>query len=88
MELYKALQTAELFELLNDWFDIFNSHLHTFAYPGKVMLLQSLLIYVIGFIITFLYSSSLKGTLWIMLRKAKGHIKTYDRINVKTNTSW
>lgn len=36
MEIYQAVETADFIQLVYDWFDIFNSHLHTFSYPGKV----------------------------------------------------
>lgn len=45
MEIYQAVETAEFIQLVNDWFDIFNSHLHTFSYPGKVQLI--IIIFVI-----------------------------------------
>lgn len=36
MEIYNAVETVEFFKLVNDWFDIHNSTLATFSYPGKV----------------------------------------------------
>lgn len=43
MELYNALETGDFIELVNDWFDVHNSTLSTFNYPGKVISLFFLL---------------------------------------------
>ena len=37
IEIYEAIETADFFQLVNDWFDVLNSKLSTFAYLGKVI---------------------------------------------------
>lgn len=43
LELYNPTKTADFFQLVNDWFDVHNSTLATFKYPGKVNFLMLLL---------------------------------------------
>uniref|UniRef100_Q7M4J7 P element homolog (Lu-P2 element) n=1 Tax=Lucilia cuprina TaxID=7375 RepID=Q7M4J7_LUCCU len=35
LDVYQATETADFIQLVNDWFDILNSTLSTFVYPGK-----------------------------------------------------
>lgn len=35
-ELYNATETADFIQIVNDWFDVLNSKIDTFNYPGKV----------------------------------------------------
>lgn len=35
-DIYKPIETAEFFKLTNDWFDVHNSKMGTYGYPGKV----------------------------------------------------
>lgn len=58
LELYKPTETADFIQLLNDWFDVMNSTMDTFGYPGKVF-------HNTVFIIELLSNTFLtKGTLW------------------------
>lgn len=36
LDVYKATETADFVQLVNDWFDVLNSSMRTFSYPGKV----------------------------------------------------
>lgn len=35
-DLYRSAETADMIQLVNDWFDVLNSNIGSFGYPGKV----------------------------------------------------
>ena len=37
MDIYEPRESGEFIHLVNDWFDVLDSKLCTFAYPGKVI---------------------------------------------------
>lgn len=43
LDVYNAVDTADFFKLVNDWFDIHNSSVKTYCYPGKVSIIYKVL---------------------------------------------